>query len=59
MFSGEGEEVEFLEELYPKGNVEDWLLRVEKVMKESLRLTIGRALKEYPEVSCYKHLTIT
>ena len=51
MYSGEGEEVAFKEKLYPKGNVEDWLLEVERVMKESLRLTIKEALDEYPTVS--------
>ena len=51
MYSADGEGVELMEELYPKGNVEDWLLEVERVMKESLRITLGNALKAYPEVS--------
>ena len=51
MYSGEGEEVAFKEKMYPRGNVEDWLLEVERVMKESLRLTIKEALEEYPTVS--------
>ena len=51
MFSGEGEVVPFKEELYPRGNVEDWMLEIERVMKESLRLILGEALKEYKEVS--------
>ena len=50
MFSGEGEMVPFKEELYPTGNVEDWLLRVEEVMKESLRIIFGEAHKQYVEV---------
>lgn len=50
MYSGEGEEVPFMENLYPKGNVEDWLLEVERVMRESLRKIIGESLKDYKEV---------
>lgn len=50
MYSGEGEEVSFSEKLYPTGNVEDWLLEVERVMKESLRSILGRSLELYPEV---------
>ena len=50
MYSADGEDVDFTEELYPRGNVEDWLLEVERVMKESLRTTLGKALIAYPEV---------
>ena len=50
MYSGEGEAVPFKEEMYPRGNVEDWLLRVENVMKESLRLIIKESLEVYPTV---------
>lgn len=50
MHSGEGEVVPFSQKLYPTGNVEDWLCEVERVMKESLRDTLYRALLEYPEV---------
>ncbi len=50
MQSGEGEVVPFKEELYPRGNVEDWLLEVERVMKESLRLILGEALNVYKQV---------
>ena len=50
MFSGEGEVVPFKEVLYPRGNVEDWLLRVEEVMKESLRVIFGEAYQQYSEV---------
>ena len=35
--AGDGEEVKFNEELRPVGNVEDWLLAVERVMQNSLR----------------------
>ena len=50
MFSGEGEMVPFSEKMYPAGNVEDWLLEVERVMKESLRKILGDALAKYPGV---------
>ena len=51
MFSAEGEEVPFKQTLYPRGNVEDWLLEVERVMMESLRQIMEEALKDYKEVS--------
>ena len=51
MFSGDGEKVPFHEELYPTGNVEEWLLNVEKVMRSSLRHIIEKALEAYPNVS--------
>ena len=53
MYSGEGEDVSFKKVMYPKGNVEDWLLEVENVMKESLRQIMGEALIDYalPEVT--------
>ena len=50
MYSGEGEEVALMEELYPRGNVEDWMLRIEEVMKESLRIIIKKSLASYVEV---------
>ena len=50
MYSGEGEEVALMEELYPRGNVEDWMLRIEEVMKESLRIIIKKSLASYAEV---------
>ena len=51
MFSGEGEEVPFKEVMYPRGNVEDWLLEVERVMMESLRQLMDEGLKDYLVVS--------
>ena len=51
MFSSDGEKVPFSEELYPTGNVEDWLLEVERVMRASLNDILRRALEAYPEVS--------
>lgn len=50
MFSSDGEKVPFSEELYPTGNVEDWLLEVERIMRASLNDILRRALEEYPEV---------
>ena len=50
MYSAEGEIVEFAEKLYPSGNVEDWLLEVERIMKSSLREILYQALQEYAEV---------
>ena len=50
MVSGEGEVVPFKKDLYPRGNVEDWLLEVENVMKESLRLILLEAIADYPLV---------
>ena len=51
MFSGEGEVVPFCETLYPHGNVEDWLLEVERVMRASLKAIIRDSLQDYKEVS--------
>ncbi|GCB77151.1 hypothetical protein scyTo_0015613, partial [Scyliorhinus torazame] len=51
MYSAEGEEIELFRTIYPTGNVEDWLLDVEKVMKESVKDNIERSLKTYPETA--------
>lgn len=51
MISAEGEVVPFKDRLYPEGNVEDWLLEVERVMKDSLRLILQEALEDYQTVS--------
>jgi len=50
MISGEGEKVPFTERLYPEGNVEDWLLEVERVMRESLRKILSDSLEDYTKV---------
>ena len=60
MFSGEGEMVPFCETLYPTGNVEDWLLEVERVMRDSLKEIIQKALADYKKVKldlilCYSY----
>ncbi|KAG7256267.1 hypothetical protein CRUP_029317 [Coryphaenoides rupestris] len=49
MYSGEGEEVELVQPVWPHGNVENWLRDVEKSMKASLRDSIHRSLQVYPE----------
>lgn len=50
MHSSEEEIVQLSETLYPSGNVEDWLLEVERVMKSSLHDILMRALAAYAEV---------
>jgi dynein heavy chain len=50
MFSGEGEMVPFSKVLYPKGNVEDWLLEVENVMRLSIKEIIRVSLEDYKNV---------
>lgn len=45
--SAENESVPFREQLYPKGNVEDWLLEVERVMRVSLREIFDEAVTAY------------
>ncbi|XP_053577059.1 dynein axonemal heavy chain 1 [Bombina bombina] len=49
MYSGEGEEVKLCSPIYPTGNVEDWLRKVEQVMKASVRDHIERSIMMYPE----------
>ncbi|XP_019331155.1 dynein axonemal heavy chain 1 [Alligator mississippiensis] len=48
MYSAEGEEVKLFSPIYPTGNVEDWLLEVEKSMKASVRDNIERSIGIYP-----------
>ncbi|XP_063282706.1 dynein axonemal heavy chain 1 [Pelobates fuscus] len=50
MYSAEGEEVKLSTPIYPTGNVEDWLLVVEKVMKASIRDFIEKSIKVYPQM---------
>jgi dynein heavy chain len=47
MFSAESEEVGFRENIYPVGNVEEWMLEIERVMRESLRQIIRDSLEDY------------
>ncbi|XP_055888364.1 dynein axonemal heavy chain 1-like isoform X4 [Biomphalaria glabrata] len=49
MFSGEGECVELCEELYPIGNVEDWMVEIERIMKATVRQVIRNAIPDYQE----------
>jgi len=44
MYSAEYEEVVLQPSIYPKGNVEDWLLLVEKAMRNTLQMIIKQAL---------------
>eukprot|EP01135_Chromosphaera_perkinsii_P003004 Nk52_evm26s232 gene=Nk52_evmTU26s232 len=50
MYSGEGEKVDYSEKLYPTGNVEDWLLEVENVMRNSLQHILKESLDVYPTI---------
>ncbi|GFS18450.1 dynein heavy chain 1, axonemal [Elysia marginata] len=47
MNSGEGECVPLYEEFYPIGNIEDWLLELERVMRETIRSQLEEALRDY------------
>ena len=47
MISGEGEQVSFAAPLYPKGNVEDWLTQVERMMQRSVRLAMSNCIDLY------------
>ncbi|XP_038627172.1 dynein heavy chain 1, axonemal [Tachyglossus aculeatus] len=49
MYSGDGEEVQLSKSIYPDGNVEEWLLKVEYGMKTSICDLIKRAIKAYPQ----------
>ena len=51
MFSAENEDVQLREKIYPTGNVEDWMLEIERVMKESIRQVIRDSLEDYKTVS--------
>lgn len=51
MLSSEGEKVPFSENVYPIGNVEDWLLEVERVMKTSIKEVLRQALMMYAKAS--------
>ena len=51
MHSADGEKVTLKDDLYPRGNVEDWMSQLEKVMCSSLRKTLGEALEQYVKVS--------
>ena len=47
MWSGDGEMIPMCEPLYPEGNVECWMMEVERVMRDSVRESIMRALECY------------
>ncbi|KAJ3275318.1 Dynein heavy chain 1, axonemal [Terramyces sp. JEL0728] len=48
MFSGEGEKIRVADPFYPKGPVEEWLLKVEGAMRHSVRNVIREAILDYP-----------
>lgn len=50
MFSGEGEKIVFEKSTYPTGNVEEWMMEIENMMKDSLRIIIGKGLVNYKQV---------
>jgi dynein heavy chain len=58
MFSAENEDVQFRENIYPTGNVEDWMLEIERVMKESIRQVIRDSLEDYKTVILLFYLYI-
>ena len=47
MFSAEGEEIDFRQNIYPVGNVEDWMLEIERIMRETMRQIICDSLEDY------------
>jgi dynein heavy chain len=47
MFSGEGEKIPMSEPFYPKGPVEEWLLKVESGMRQSVRQVVYDAIVDY------------
>ncbi|XJO76015.1 hypothetical protein BDV3_006595 [Batrachochytrium dendrobatidis] len=47
MYSAEGEKIDFEEPFYPKGPVEEWLLRVEDQMRQSVKKVIRDAIGTY------------
>ncbi|KAI9209204.1 dynein heavy chain and region D6 of dynein motor-domain-containing protein, partial [Polychytrium aggregatum] len=47
MFSAEGERINLAEPFYPKGPVEEWLLRVEDQMRKSVKKVIMDGLASY------------
>lgn len=51
MYSGEGERVALEEPFYPKGPVEEWLLKVEDQMRKSLKKVIMDAIASYSKKS--------
>ncbi|XP_052133206.1 dynein axonemal heavy chain 1-like, partial [Frankliniella occidentalis] len=46
MFSAEGESVELIPHMFPKGNVEIWLSKVEQTMQSTVQETLGLALTD-------------
>eukprot|EP00736_Rhodelphis_marinus_P006943 Rmarinus@m.24609 len=51
MFSVEGECVPFVDKVYPKGNVENWMGEIERMMRRSLWQEMKIAIEAYPNVA--------
>lgn len=51
MISSEGEVVSLCTPFKPEGNVEEWMLKLESVMQESLRTLLRKTLDDYIKVS--------
>ncbi|VEL14572.1 unnamed protein product [Protopolystoma xenopodis] len=49
MHSAEGEKIDFVKTTYPTGNVEEWMLDIENLMRLSVRTLIGNALVDYAQ----------
>ena len=49
MWSAESEYVPFSESVYAEGNVEFWLMNIQKMMVKTLGDITAKALVEYPE----------
>lgn len=58
MYSAEQEAVGFRKDIYPVGNVEDWMCEIERVMRETLRQIIRDSLEDYLEVSPIEERTM-
>lgn len=51
MASADGETVQLSEPFYPEGNVEEWLLKVEEMMKLSVKSVLRKAIVDYLKTS--------
>lgn len=58
MYSAEGECVTLVDSMYPKGGVESWLLLVEEKMKQTVQVTLGRALINLAEIDRNKWVLV-
>ncbi|XP_076467002.1 dynein axonemal heavy chain 1-like [Babylonia areolata] len=51
MFSAEGEVIDLREQLYPTGNVEEWMSEIERVMRFTVRQIIKESLEDYKKTA--------